>query len=968
MPKLPDLAPSAALLDDEPLNIAEDIDDNLVDLPEPDLSPPLPETTLPNFSPPSLSETTLPNFSPPPMPPMSPPPAEASPAFASPPVFTPPVFTPPAEPVQNATPKTSSLFDTPLFEDEKTSPQGFDLPIDPPDFAEAPASNPPLIPPEDLPTLVKKRPEAPDDLLAPVGPGDDLVTPVMDDDLPPPLEAQQDEPFSPEPIELPQVHNEDNEDTGARATGRSRGRLVATIAAAVILAAAAGVGAFRFVTGSWPLASSPVTPTVAQKDAQKDPAAQKPIPPLPDPTAVDGADLDALSDSLAVLDDRAARFAERHQPLPEPDQSLRLKILWHGAVLEGSRAFADKLTKQAAALPDANASPDAERASAAAAFLADDDKRASDILSRLLARDKGDPEALLLQGYQKLRAGDGNAAAKSFDALLVVRPKSINALLGLADAADAGGDDTGEAAWLKQAATLQPNNLRVALATALHEDDERKLKAVDDDRDSLGDRDEAKLDFALALIAAKALRSGEMMTRLQASVSEWPTPDACRRLGWMHLYANHTAEAEQAFAKAEAIDKANQYAETIFLGRAQIALRKNEADTVPALLAKAQKAGVPPRSLQLVQGWLLEQQGKTPLAAKAYAAALKADKNFSWAFVSLERASGAKLKPKARVARLLAAAKKFPDARVAVATGDAWLEDGNPGAAAQSYDSALRNDPWAIDYPAVVARYSSSLTKSGRPAEAARVAMLATPVDPKDIAASTKAANIAIAANDYDTAGDLAQKALAEHENDTSLMLITADVQQHQNMHDKARETLNHVLKINDNLGSGACVARAYVFSGGSGCRQAAHQARHRARAEKSAVSFFPRPNLRGQRKMERSQGCVFARHRDRSEERRCARGARQVALSARRSTQRRQRAAAGLSASAGSWRALCAGRQRLLRPWRSHQGVASVDPRPQAQSGFLRAARAVGENQPRRRQPSGGVEVLSGGRQSATE
>src|SRR5262249_52726216 len=154
----------------------------------------------------------------------------------------------------------------------------------------------------------------------------------------------------------------------------------------------------------------------------------------------------------------------------------------------------------------------------------------------------------------KLRAGDGASAAKSFDAVLVVRPKSVDALLGLAEAADAIGDDTALAGWLKQAAAVQSNSTRVQLMVALHEDNDRKLQAVEEDRDALGERDQAKLDFALALAAAHTFRAGEMMARLQAAVNESPTPEYDRRLGWMELYRDHAAAAEKAFADAEQHD------------------------------------------------------------------------------------------------------------------------------------------------------------------------------------------------------------------------------------------------------------------------------------------------------------------------------------------------------------------------------------------------------------------------------
>ena len=541
-------------------------------------------------------------------------------------------------------------------------------------------------------------------------------------------------------------------------------------------------------------------------------AAAPAVPPAPDFASLDGGDLETLDAALASLDERGTALTARHEPIPQTDRALRAKILWHGAVFNGSRDYAAKLSQQASSQPvPTQPSPDDERAQAAAAFLAHDVKTFTTLENRMLARDKGDIEALLLQGMAKLRLGDGDAAAPSFDAVLVVRPKSIDALLGLARVAELGDDSDGALNWIKQAKAADAENARVGLEAALASTDVKALLTIDDDRDALGEGETARLDFALALIAAKAARVSDAAARVTAAYRNGPTPDHARRFAWLALYQGNLDAAAKAFDDAAKLDDSGAYAETIFLGRAQIALRRGQPEAVHGLQAVAIKAGVDKRSLWLADGWALEQEKKLPQAGKAYIGSLKADKSFSYAALGLERVASAKLKPKVRAARMAALAKKFPDARTSAALGLVLLEDGDAAGAAEKFEAALHQDPWAFDLPAVVAKYLDALNRSGRKEDAARISSLSQKVDVKDPAAVAKSVRASLAGGDVAAADNLVTKALAANPADVGLILAQADVLIRENQREKAREVLQKVLKTNETLPEAhAAMARSY--------------------------------------------------------------------------------------------------------------------------------------------------------------
>ena len=695
-----------------------------------------------------------------------------------------------------------------------------DEPMDLPTQAPPP---PKLAPPSVSDTLFDKAPPE-FDLPAPLDADGDLPAPLgMDDDLPPPLEADaEEEVLPPEPIDLAQMRQErraqaqlappeallrDDDDTRA-AVPKSASKKVPLIAGLAVVAIGAGLVAFQLTTGQWPWESHQTAPASQPTTAQAAPT----VAPAPDFAALDGGDMETLDRALASLDERDKALLARNETVPATDRALRAKILWHGAVFNGSHAYASQLAQQAASQPaPAQPSPDDERAQAAGAFLTRDTKTFTTLENRMLARDKGDVEALLLQGFAKLRAGDADAATPSFEGVLASRPKSIDALLGLARVAEQSEDADAASKWVKQAAAVDSDNQRPVLEGALASKDQKGLLALDQDREALGDGEAARLDFELALTAAKAARLPDAAARLAAAYQEGATPEHARRFAWLAIYQNNLDVAAKALDDTAKLDESGAYAETVFLGRAQIALRRGQPEAIRALEAAAAKAGVEKRSLWLAEGWSLEKEGKAPAAGKAYFAALKADKTFSYAALGLERVASAKLKPKVRAARLTALAKKFPDARTYAALGFALLDDGDAAGAAERFEAALKLDPWSIDLPAVVAKYLDALNRSGRKDDAARITAVAQKVDPKDTAAAVKAVRLQLAAGETAAADVLVSKALEANPNDTNLILAQADVLIRENQREKAREVLQKVLKANETLPEAhAAMARSY--------------------------------------------------------------------------------------------------------------------------------------------------------------
>lgn len=631
---------------------------------------------------------------------------------------------------------------------------------------------------------------------------DDLPTTVVDgSDEPPPDDEHTEVVRRPK---APQASAADDDD---RAAARARRKTqLALVAGLVSLIIVGGGAATYFVTGEppWAMFVGTPPPPPVEKPAVELP----PVPPLPDFAAIEGKDVAQYLAGLAVLDERAAVRKKRGEPeQSKDDDALRARLLWQGAVLGGSRELADKLLALPPPAEGATLHPNAERARAAIAFLKNDKARMSAELDRVLARDKGDRDAHLLYGYALLQLGETDAAAKHFeevartDEVNKAAPRSIDAALGLAQVALAADDVDSAASHIEKAEEAQPGTLRVKLARAeldLANPDKRdavqKLVAqLGAGLMTLGERDRARARYLKALFAAEALRTREALDELEKAFIDAPSAAIGRALAWAKLAAQDYKLADEVAKAAQALDDGT-YAETFYLVRAQAAVKAGDASGLKALTQAALQAKVDKRSILFVQALQVEAvQKKLPLALKAYAAAIKADKAFSLPQLADVRLRPAK--PKAKLARLGALAKSIGDARAVAAWGEALLDNGQLAQAVDQLFAAVKLDPWVLDINRVRLRASEALTKLGKKKEGARLLIDNEQLDPSNVDSILNVVEVAKTAEALEEAQQFVEAGMETAPKDIRLNLALADVLTLRGQREKARTVLQLVLK-----------------------------------------------------------------------------------------------------------------------------------------------------------------------------
>ncbi len=638
-------------------------------------------------------------------------------------------------------------------------------------------------------------------------PEDDLPTPLdlEDGEQAPKQEATQISAARDRQARASQQQTEvdDAEASGERKKRRARLGLMA--AAMVVLVVGGGTLASYLMTGEmpWTLLNPPPPPPPKQPVVQL-----PPVPPAPDFAAIEGKDLDAYTKALAVLEERAKARKARGEPDNKDDAAMRMRLLWQGAILLGSHALADQLLA-APPTEGPDLHPHEERANAARAYLKGDTAAMQAQLDKLFARDKGDRDSHLLAGYAALGKGDTAAAGKHFEEVIRVDdvnktgPRSIDAFLGQAEIARRSGDRDSVASYVDKAEEAQPQTFRVIIARAeLNEADPEKradakksITEVMKFLDNLGERDRARARALFATFAAEAARSNIALAELQKAWDEDPSATLGRNLVWTLIAKGDDEGAKKALDKARKLDDGS-YAESFFLASVLLMAKGGDVAGLAPAIAAAKAANIDKRSLSFAEGVSLEAQKKNPAAMKAYAASLKADKTFALPMLAMIRL--APQKPKVKLPRLALAAKVTGDARAYVAQADMLFDVGNFPEAVDKYLQGLKNDPWVVDLGRVSTRYADALSKSGKTAEAALVAIENTIVDPKDTDALLKVIQTARDAGAFDEAQRLINSGLDLNPKETRLRLAEADVMIAKDAGDKARSILQQVLKADE--------------------------------------------------------------------------------------------------------------------------------------------------------------------------
>ncbi|MCC6806423.1 MAG: zinc-ribbon domain-containing protein [Deltaproteobacteria bacterium] len=594
-----------------------------------------------------------------------------------------------------------------------------------------------------------------------------------------------------------------------RSTARAKQRTRVALGLVLVLAITlGGTAASYFITGELPWVL--LNPPAPQNPQTPPPVQLPPVPPAPDFAAIEGKDLDAYTKALAVLDERSKARQARNEPAEtKDDNALRVRLLWQGAVLLGSRALAEKLL----ALPPKEGSdlhPHEERANAAIAFLKGDSAAMQAQLDKLFARDKGDRDAHLLAGYAALAKGDTALAGKHFDEVVKVDdvnktgPKSIDAYLGHSEIARRTGDRDSAASYVEKAEEAQPQTLRVILARAeLNAEDpatrgEAKKSAGEmmKSLDKLGERDRAKARELFAEIAGASGRSNVAIEQLEKAWQDVPSLRLGRSLTWALIGKGDDEAAMKVLAATKRLDDGS-YKESLFLAEMQVLSKKGAIPEAQQAIAAAKAAGVEKRATLYADGALFEAQKKVPAALKLYAAAIKADKTFALPMLASIRL--AKQPPKVKLLRYALTAKLTSESRAFVAHADALFEAGNFAEAAERYRLGVEDDPWVIDLGKVATRWADALTKSGKTAEGARLAIENTAVDAKNLDTLVTYIDTAKKAGALDEAQRLINLGLDEHPKDKRLRRAEAEVLIAKDNGDRARSVLQQLIKEDEN-------------------------------------------------------------------------------------------------------------------------------------------------------------------------
>ncbi len=648
-----------------------------------------------------------------------------------------------------------------------------------------------------------------------------------DDDLPTPLELEGGEPTQKNPTQHVDSPAEDRQrkleeaDDADRNEQRSKRRMRIGVMAAAVFTLVVGGGTLTsyLVTGEMPWTLLDPPPPPPPKPIVQLP----PVPPIPDFAAIEGKDLDAYQKALAVLDDRVKARKARSEPLENKDDTaLRAKLLWQGAILLGSHVLADQLVAMTPSeTPDPH--PSEARANAARAFLKGDTAAMQAQLDKLFALDKGDHDSHLLAGYVALIKNDSDAASKHFEEVTKVDevnktgPKGIDAYLGQAEIARRAGDRDSAASFVEKAEEAQPQTMRVILAraelnnegdTAARAEAKKSATEVMKFVDNLGERDKARARALYATFAAESALSNIALHELQKAWDEDPSMPLGRNLLWSLVAKGDVEAAQKVLDRAKKLDD-ETYKESFFLADVQLNLKRNALAEVATAIAAAKTAGVAKRSVLFAEGELFEAQKKNPAALKAYGAAAKADKTFAPPMLAAIRL--APQKPKVKISRLALVAKLTSDARAFAAQADLLLETGAFAEAADKYLQALQNDPWVVDQNRVSQHYAEALTKSGKAAEGARVAIENTVVDPKNIESLLTVIQSARASGAFDEATRLINLGLDNFPKEPRLRLAEADILIAKDSGDKARAVLQQLIKANDKMvGAHELMARSY--------------------------------------------------------------------------------------------------------------------------------------------------------------
>lgn len=663
--------------------------------------------------------------------------------------------------------------------------------------------------PDDLPGMVSEDGLAypgaaeEDGLPAPLALDELSASPLMQtggDDMPTPLEAEDGD--LPDVDELPKPAlkksqtdlraipgmADDSEDSAKlRTTKRKRVGLVAGIAAAsLLILGGGGLFAYQQATGLLPWQEPPPPPPP--------PVVVKPLPPVPDLSTIEGRDLRALRAALAVLAERKTLAKEQSKTLPADDTHAAIKILWRGLAFNGESSFETELLPLLKADRTEPPHPELERADVAMALLQHDDAAFTAKSSQLLARDNGDPDILLLKGLHAMHAGKWADAAAQFQLVLPVRPKSVDALLGLARVSKKTEDAEAQE-WLKKAEATDTDNARIKLVKAELSEADADVEAVQQVRDQLGTAEAARLDALRATPLAKKGRLREARVALDSALAAAATPQLLRHRAWLFVSDNQPDKALETYAKAEALDSNGDFTESILVGRVTLLVRQKDLAEAKRFLDVAVKSKVEKRSLAYAQALILEAENKLPLATKVFAQSAKFDKTFVLPLLALERIVGKKLAAQVRAARLGALVKKIPDARAYVAWGDALAEADSHSAAADAYGEAFTKNPWTIEAPEVLTRRIAALDRAGRSADAAWLRAMNLDVDVKDEASASNLLLIAVEAGDADLAERTAKQVLELRPKDQAAIVAMAEAKALRGDRDGAREALNKAIK-----------------------------------------------------------------------------------------------------------------------------------------------------------------------------
>jgi predicted Zn finger-like uncharacterized protein len=646
-----------------------------------------------------------------------------------------------------------------------------------------------------------------------------LAAPGGDDDLPPPLESEGGVDDMPDPMAEPRPaalrrRSESFDETEATDVGedaerqRQRNKVRTRIALAsglVALITVGGLVASWLMTGAMPW-STPIQAPAVATPAEPTLAA---VPPAPDWAAIEGQDLDVFQKALASLDERKAARKARNEPEEtREDQALRARIVWHGAVLQGSRSMQAMLSQLQKREAGVEPHPNEERAEAALAFVVGDLKGMSQKLDKLLARDKGDKDAHLLYGYALLKNEDTVNAGKHFDEVLRIDevnktgPKSVDALLGQAEIARRTGDLDSAASFLEKAEEFAKARLRVRLLRAEldHENGQRDaeesgVRALSASVASLGERDRARFHFLRAAHAASLANAKGAKADLETAWEEDPQARIARALIASKLARNETDDVDTLIAAGRKLDD-GAYAESFYLAEVTRAVLVGDFNKAKDIAIAGAKSGIEKRTVFYGEGLSLEAQKKLPFAMKAYAASAKADKLFALPVLADIRLK--KQPPKVKLLRLQLVAKTTGDARALAALGDALYETQAWGPAAEKLQAALDKDPFVLDFTRVGVRLADAYQKSGNKRASARMAIGAVNVDPKSVLGILQSVEVAKAGEAYEDALKQVEEGLETNPSSVELQLAKADVMILRNNREKARSLLQGVLKTNE--------------------------------------------------------------------------------------------------------------------------------------------------------------------------